>query len=277
MHTTSSDGLLSPRELVALAVRRGVTVMAITDHDTLRGAESLQGVATEIPVLTGAELSLRDMRRLHLLGYTLGDAAGMRRVLDQLAEMRLGRAREMIDRLAALGMPMDYDALRERCGGTVGRMHIAREMLRLGYIRTTQEAFQRWIGDDGPAYVAGERLSMKEALAEMHRHGFVPVLAHPAELGLEDVNLRMLLESWQKQGLMGVEVYHPSQAGKGFGALDAMVRRMGFLVTGGSDFHAERDGKHGEPGCTAPHWRRAEEDVAELMQAMQRAVGYNRN
>lgn len=276
MHTTSSDGLLSPGELVRLAASRGVTLMAITDHDTLGGAQSLQGVETEIPVLTGAELSLRDMPRLHLLGYTQGDAAGMGRVLDDLAQKRLTRAREMIRRLHALGLPMDYEALCERCGGTVGRMHIAREMLRLGYIRTIQEAFQRYIGDDGPAYVAGDRLSMREALAEMHRHGFVPVLAHPAELGLEDTTLRMLLESWQKQGLMGVEVYHPSQAGKGYGSLEAMVRRMGFLVTGGSDFHAERDGKHGEPGCTALHWNRAAQDVNALMQAM-RSVMENRN
>lgn len=272
MHTTSSDGTLSPRELVALAARRGVTLMAITDHDALAGAESLRGTQTQIPVLTGTELSLRDMRGLHLLGYTLGDASGMRCVLEQLANMRLERARRMVERLCALGMPMDYEALCQGCGGTVGRMHIAREMLRLGYIRTTQEAFSRWIGEDGPAYVEGERLSMGEALQEMHHHGFVPVLAHPAELGMEDVRLRMLLESWQKQGLMGVEVYHPSRSGQGYGAFDAMTRRMGLLVTGGSDFHAERDGKHGEPGCMAQHWLSARQDVEALMQAMRRMM-----
>ncbi len=272
MHTTSSDGLLSPQELVSLAVRRGVTIMAITDHDTLTGADSLRSMETEIPVLTGTELSLRDLPRLHLLGYTQGDAPEMRRTLEYLADMRLNRARQIVAKLCGLGMPMDYDELCARCGGTVGRMHIAREMLRCGYIRAIPEAFERWIGDDGPAYVAGERLSMTEALALMHRSGFVPVLAHPAELQIQDAALHTLLDKWQQEGLMGVEVYHPSQARHGFGSLEAMVRRRGLLVTGGSDFHMERDGKHGEPGCTALHWRRAEEDVNALMQAMRCAL-----
>lgn len=268
MHTTSSDGVFSPRELVALAERSGVTIMAITDHDTLDGAQSLRGEKTEIPVLTGTELSIRDMPHLHLLGYTVGDAGEMRRVLCQLAEQRLHRARRMVQKLNEMGMRIDYDELCARCGGTVGRMHIAREMLRLGFISHTQQAFDRYIGDDGPAYVEGERLSMAEALELMHGSGFVPVLAHPAELRVDDQALTALLTAWQRQGLMGVEVYHPSQQGRGYARLDAMARRMGFLVTGGSDFHAPHDGKHGNPSCTAAHWPQAEADVEALLLAM---------
>lgn len=272
MHTTSSDGILSPRELVALAASQGVTVMAITDHDTLDGVDSLRGVATEIPVLTGTELSLRDMKGLHLLGYGMGQGTELHRVVRELADKRLTRARRMVEKLAALGMPLDEEALCASCGGTVGRMHIARAMAAHGYVRDTHEAFERWIGNDGPAYVAGERLAMAEALPLMRRSGFIPVLAHPAELEKDDMTLRMLLESWQKQGLMGVEVYHPSQAGRGFAQLDAMVRRMGFLVTGGSDYHSDGDGRHGQPGCTAVSWRSAAEDVQALTQAMHSAA-----
>lgn len=268
MHTTSSDGVLSPRELVKLAAESGVTLMAITDHDSLAGVDSLRDVQTEIPVLTGTELSLRDMHGLHLLGYGTGEAAELRRIIRELADQRLNRARLMVEKLTALGMPIDYDELCKSCGGSVGRMHIARAMLARGYIRHTQQAFDRWIGEDGPAYVSGERLSMAEALPLMRRNGFVPVLAHPAELGKDDVTLRMLLENWQQQGLMGVEVYHPSQKGRGFAQLEAMVRRMGLLVTGGSDFHAPGDSKHGSPGCTAAYWTRAEQDVAALQSAM---------
>ena len=271
MHTTSSDGVLAPRELVDLAVQSGVTIMAITDHDTLQGADSLQGVPTDIPVLVGTELSLRDMKGLHLLGYTLGDAPEMRQVLDELADQRLHRARHMVEKLTALGMPLDYDEMREKCGGTVGRMHIARAMREKGYIQHTQQAFDRWIGDDGPAYVAGERLCMAEALPLMRRNGFVPVLAHPAELEKDDRTLCILLESWQKQGLMGVEVYHPSQHGRGYARLEAMARRMNLLVTGGSDFHAPADGRHGEPGSTSVHWAQVEEDVHRLMDALRHA------
>ena len=103
-------------------------------------------------------------------------------------------------------------------------------------------------------------------------HGNLPaleaVLAHPAELNKDDMTLRHLLDAWQQQGLMGVEVYHPSQTSHGFAQLDAMVRRMGLLVTGGSDFHSEGDGKHAAPGFTAPYWRSAAEDVAALTAAM---------
>lgn len=272
MHTTSSDGMLSPRELVCLAAERGVTIMAITDHDSLDGVDSLAGMETEIPVLTGTELSLRDMKGLHLLGYGMGEAAELRRVVKELAQKRLSRARRMVERLAALGMPLDYDALCAECQGSVGRPHIARAMAAKGYVRDTREAFDRWIGNDGPAYVAGERLSMAEALPLMRRSGFIPVLAHPAELEKDDMTLRMLLESWQKQGLMGVEVYHPSQMSRGFAKLDAMARRMGFLVTGGSDFHCNDDRGHGQPGCTASYWRSAAEDVEALTVAMRAAA-----
>ncbi|MBQ7850360.1 MAG: PHP domain-containing protein [Clostridia bacterium] len=272
MHTAFSDGVRSPQELVRYAAERGVTVMAITDHDSLDGVDSLRGADTEIPVLTGTELSLRDMKGLHLLGYGMGEAGEFRRVVRELAELRLERARKMVDRLAGLGMPMDYDELCAGCGGSVGRMHIARAMAAHGYVREPQEAFAKWIGNDGPAYVEGERLSMAEALPLMRRNGFIPVLAHPAELKKDDMTLRMLLETWQAQGLMGVEVYHPSQQKRSYRLLDAMARRMGFLVTGGSDYHSDGDGRHGLPGCTAVHWQRAQEDVDALMDAMRTAM-----
>lgn len=271
MHTTSSDGVLMPRELVRLAAESGVTLMAITDHDSMDGVDSLRGVETEIPVLTGTELSLRDMHGLHLLGYGCTEAAEMREVIRDLADKRLNRARLMVEKLTSLGMPIDYDELCAHCGGSVGRMHIAREMLARGYVRHTQQAFDRWIGEDGPAYVSGERLSMAEALPLMQRNGFVPVLAHPAELELPTQSLTALLEKWQGMGLRGVEVYHPSQKKYGFDRLETLTRRMGLLVTGGSDFHAAGDAKHGMPGCTAVHWRRAEEDVGLLTSAMKDA------
>ncbi|MBQ8202284.1 MAG: PHP domain-containing protein [Clostridia bacterium] len=272
MHTTSSDGTLSPRELVAMAARQGVTIMAITDHDTFDGVDALQGTETAIPVLTGTELSLRDMRGLHLLGYGMGAAAELRQAVADLAARRFTRAKRMVDKLQTLGYPLDYDAIRAECKGTVGRMHIARTMVSAGYVSDIREAFGRFLGDDGPAYVAGERLSMAEALPLMRRNGFVPVLAHPAELGKDDVTLRALLGTWQNQGLMGVEVYHPSQSGRGFSALDAMVRRMGMLVTGGSDFHHVNDSHHGQPGCTAAFWRQAQADTDALVTAMRLAV-----
>ena len=266
-HSTSSDGMLTPLELVNAAAEAGVTTLAISDHDTFAGVDSLQGMALPIEVIPGVELSLRDMHGLHLLGYGKSAAPELREIVKQLADARQIRAKRMIDQLAALGMPIDYDELVSRCGGTVGRLHIARAMLAAGYVTTAQEAFERWIGENGPAYVAGERLAIGEALPLMRRNGFVPVLAHPAELDKDDQTMRALLERWREQGLMGVEVYHPSQRGRGFAALDIAVRRMGLLVTGGSDFHAAGD-KHGTLGCMADAWLRRDEDLAALRAAM---------
>ena len=267
-HSTASDGTLSPTHLARAAAEAGVTALAITDHDTFDGVDSLRGQALPVEVIPGVELSIRDMHGLHLLGYGVTPAPELRQTVRELAKKRLTRARLMTDRLAELGMPLDHEGLVSQCGGTVGRLHIARAMMAAGYVQTMQEAFERWIGNEGPAYVAGERLSMAEALPLMRRGGFVPVLAHPAELNRDDLTLRALLESWQRQGLMGVEVYHPSQRGRGFVALDAMARRMGLLVTGGSDFHAMMADNHGALGSMADAWLRREEDLTALKRAM---------
>ena len=266
LHTSFSDGVLTPTQLVEKTASQGVSVMAVTDHDTFQGADSLRGMALPIPVIPGIELSLRGMRNLHLLGYGTGEARELRETVADLARKRETRAGRMLEKLAGLGMPLPAEGLTHE--GTVGRMHIARAMVAAGYVATIQEAFDRYLGDGCPAYVPGERLSMEEALPLMRRSGFVPVLAHPTLLGLDDMTLRTLLASWQKQGLMGVEVYHPSRAGRGVDALTRMARRMGLLVTGGSDFHQEGD-SHGLPGCTADAWLDADRDVQALLRAMQ--------
>ena len=268
MHTTASDGVLSPQELVEFAVSRGVELMAVTDHDTFDGADALRGVETPIPVITGVELSMADMNGLHLLGYGRTDAPELRATVRMLAEKRLTRAARMVEKLNEMGVPLDYDELCANCAGSVGRPHIARAMVAKGYVRSMEQAFDKYIGDDCPAYVPNERLTMAEALPMLLRNGFVPVLAHPAELGKDTMTTRMLIETWQKQGLMGVEVYHPSQQKRGYSWLDAFVRQLGLLVTGGSDYHCD-DQRHGQPGCTAIHWHKAGEDVAALLAAIE--------
>ena len=268
MHTTASDGVLSPRELVDFAASRGVTIMAITDHDTFDGADSLRGADTPIPVITGVELSMKDMKGLHLLGYGMTDAPELRRVVRELADKRLTRAERIVEKLEHMGFPLDYAAIREKCGGTVGRLHIARAMVEKGYVRNTEAAFDKYIGEGREGYVPNESLTMAEALPLLRRNGFVPVLAHPAELEQKDETTRMLIEAWQKQGLMGVEVYHPSWQKRGYPQLDALVRRMGLLVTGGSDYHCD-DNRHGQPGSTCLRWTEAEKDVAALLRAME--------
>lgn len=267
MHTTASDGVLTPRELVDFAASRGVTLMAITDHDTFAGVDSLQGETLPIPVLTGVELSMAEMEGLHLLGYGMTRGQELRATVQSLAQKRLGRAEKIVERLNAMGFSLDYGTIRAKCQGTVGRAHIAREMVEKGYVRNTEAAFDRYLGEGREAYVPNACLKMAEAIPLLRRNGFVPVLAHPAELEQKPTTLRMLIEAWQAQGLMGVEVYHPSQQKHGFAGLDATVRRMGLLVTGGSDYHTN-DMRHGQPGAMAERWPDAAADVERLIAAM---------
>lgn len=267
-HSTYSDGVLSPALLVERAASMGVTVMAITDHDTFEGVDTLKGIGTAIPVIPGVELSLRDMHGLHLLGYGLTAAPELRRTVADLAAKRLTRAQTMVSRLASLGMPLDWTAMTDGYSGTLGRAHIAQALVEQGYVPTLQEAFDKYLGEGKPAYAAGQRLSMAEALPLMRRSGFVPVLAHPALLGKDDLILRTLLAHWQTQGLMGVEVYHPTLLGR-TAPLERMVRSMGLLVCGGSDFHKDGDG-HGAPGCICNEWTDAHQDMERLMDALQK-------
>lgn len=267
MHSTFSDGVLAPAQLVECAAAMGVTTMAITDHDTFDGIDSLRGVDTPIPVIPGVELSLRDMKGLHLLGYGRSEAPALRQTVRDLACKRVQRAKLMVQRLAEMGMPLDWEDMTAGYSGTVGRAHIGRAMIGKGYVQSMQEAIDRYIGEGKPAYVAGERLSMAEALHLLCQSGFVPVLAHPALLGKDDLTLRTLLERWQAQGLMGVEVYHPSLMGR-TARLERMARSMGLMVTGGSDFHKEGD-SHGTPGCICAEWNSAEQDLLRLMEAVE--------
>ena len=266
MHSTFSDGVLSPSLLVEKAVSMGVTVMAVTDHDTFEGCDILQGMNTPIPVIPGVELSLRDMPGLHLLGSGLTAASTLRGWVAELAQMRVGRAEAMVRRLRDMGISLDWARMTAACRGTVGRAHVARALVAEGHVATMQEAFERYLGEGKPAYVPGERMSMAEALPLLRGEGFVPVLAHPALLNKDDMTLRQLLEAWANRGLMGVEVYHPSLTGRE-AALERMTRSMGLLVTGGSDYHQDGD-SHGQMGATAEGWLHAAEDMAALWNAL---------
>lgn len=270
-HTTASDGVYSPLEVVEKAVQAGVTHLAITDHDSFAGSDSLRGIPLPLTLLPGVELSLRDMHGLHLLGYGYTADTPLHRTVAELADKRRDRAKAMVDKLCALGMPLDYEEIAAQAQGSVGRPHIARAMVQRGYVPSVEKAFKKWIGNGRPAYCAGYQLSMAQALPLMRESGFVPVLAHPAELGVSDQALRALLEVWRERGLMGVEVYHPSQLRHGFARLDALARSMGFLVTGGSDFHVEGD-NHGALGAMV--WRSAAEDWEALARSSPLSFDY---
>lgn len=249
-HTTCSDGTLTPSELVHAAVSAGVTALAITDHDTLSGWDEANseaqhfnaiGKSYSLEIIPGVELSTvhRD-RSLHILGF-YPNAEKLSAPLAERIEGRRRRAEQMVAKLAALGYPILLPKLGE--GIAPSRPHVARALVEAGYFKSSEEAFDRVLGDDKPAYVDYEPLSISEGVALLRNSGAVPVWAHPYLFrggAVEDV-LKELVDA----GLMGIEVYHPCHSPKQRKQLEALCVHYGLLITGGSDYHGSSpDGKN---------------------------------
>jgi predicted metal-dependent phosphoesterase TrpH len=241
LHTTASDGSSPPARLVALAVERGLRHIAITDHDSTEGIDAALAAArgTTLEVIPGVEINTDVPNgELHILGYFLRhhDATLSDRLSRQRAG-RLGRAEGIVQRLHDLGLDISWARVQEiagvDAGGAVGRPHIARALVEQGLVADVGDAFNRYIGNDGPAYVAREKLEPAEAVQIIRRGGGIPVLAHPADIPDFDVLVPALVEA----GLEGLECYYGTYPPRIVEWLVARARTYGVVATGGSDFH----------------------------------------
>ncbi|TAG88790.1 MAG: PHP domain-containing protein [Oscillatoriales cyanobacterium] len=234
-HTTYSDGTLTPGELVAAAAASGVRALAITDHDTMSGWDEafLAALLYNIEIVPGLELStVHNDRSLHILGF-YPDANKLRVPLNDRIEGRFRRSQEMVDKLAALGYPIELPQTSP--GMAPGRPHIASALVKAGHAKSSREAFDRWLGDYGPAYVRYEKFSIAEGIDLLRSCGAVPVWAHPYLFrgGVVEEVLKELVDA----GLMGVEVYHPSHSSSQIAKLKDLCLHYGLFATGGSDYH----------------------------------------
>ncbi len=246
LHSLASDGLLAPAAVVDLCQKRGLSFLALTDHDTLSGLKEAAGAAQKNGqhFLYGVELSCELKRqgkeplKVHILGYFPAFPAGeLAQKLSGLLAMRLSRAREMAARLAAIGCQIDIEAiLNARRGGHIGRPHLAAAMVEAGYVTSIDEAFKRYLGNSQPAYVPYEKpLDTYKAIELIAVAKGKSIIAHPGEYGPEaiDDDLPMLKEA----GLFGIECTHPSNAKKVENHYRLLCRKLNLLPTGGSDFH----------------------------------------
>jgi predicted metal-dependent phosphoesterase TrpH len=234
-HTTYSDGSLTPGELVAAAAASGVRALAITDHDTMSGWDEAFVAAGlyNIEIVPGLELStVHNDRSLHILGF-YPDANKLRVPLNDRIEGRFRRSQEMVDKLAALGYPIELP--KTSPGMAPGRPHIASALVKAGHAKSSREAFDRWLGDHGPAYVRYEKFLIAEGIDLLRSCGAVPVWAHPYLFrgGVVEEVLKELVDA----GLMGVEVYHPSHSYSQIQKLKDLCIHYGLFITGGSDYH----------------------------------------
>jgi len=289
VHSTASDGTLSPSEVVREAHARGLCAIALTDHDTMDGvAEALQaGMRLGVEVIPGVELNTESPAgEVHVLGYfpppegwspeadPAGHGAGVvgavidREFYDLLAsrrDSRAERARKMVQRLRELGMPLSYeDVLRQAGDAPVGRPHIARALLEAGYVESVKEAFDRWLHRGGPAYVPREKLSPAEAVQAIIDAGGVPVLAHPGRIDGQWV-IQELIDA----GLEGLECHYPEHTPEQTERYLGLAREHGLVVTGGTDYHGPRSPHDTDLG-SLPVPPEAVEQLKERVRAVRR-------
>ena len=245
VHSTASDGSESPSEVVRLATRAGLSAVALTDHDTLEGVAEAGDEAERqgIELIPGVELSCEWERGgLHLVVLFLEPGAGpLQDRLAALRESRTHRNRVIAERLAELGMDIDFGEVLEQSGNSnVGRPHFAAVMKRKGYVPDHSTAFDRYLGAGGPAYVPRRLLCPEEAIGLACRSGAIPVVAHPHTLGLDSA--AEYADTYRRLagfGLAGVECFYGEYDPRTRRELEQSIRSFGLLPSGGSDFHGD--------------------------------------
>lgn len=237
-HTTASDGLLPPERVVQLAKEAGVTVLAIADHDTTDALDAAMAAGSElgVEVIPAVEINtdVDVQTEVHVLGYFIDHRQGwLQEFLARLRDGRINRAAKMVEKLNGLGIPVQFERVRAIAGtGAVGRPHVARALVEAGAVRSTEEAFEKYIGRTGPAYVERLKVTPEEAVRVILKATGVPVLAHPG-WGVREEMIPPLVEA----GLQGLEVYYPDHTPAMVTRYLEIAGRYDLVVTGGTDFH----------------------------------------
>ena len=240
LHSTASDGRLTPRELVDLAATAGLRVMAVTDHDTTAAVADVQALARAkgIDAVAGIEItSVMDGRDVHMLAYFIDIAdVEFQRFLAAQRVSRVARLEAIGARLAELGMPVKLEAVlalaRLQSSISVGRPQVARAMVAAGHVRDMHQAFDRWLGSDRPAFVPRVGPTPEQVVEIVHAAGGIVSIAHPGRTQIDD-----RLGPLHEAGLDAIEVYHSDHDAAAVEKYAAVAARFGLLVTGGSDFH----------------------------------------
>ena len=247
-HSNRSDGSYSPSELIDLAVQKGITYIALTDHDTIEGIDEAKRRAeeissssdTKISVIPGIEFSTDwNGRDVHVVGlnidHTNKEFVGK---LDFFLDSREGRNRKMAENLRNIGIGISYDALLKSFPDSVlTRAHFAKYLYEYGYVRSTHEAFERYLGPDAPCYVPREKITPVQAVEMTLMAGGIPVLAHPLIYKFGDEKLRELIAEMKEYGLVGIEAMYSTHSAEDEEYIKALAKECGLRISGGSDFH----------------------------------------
>ena len=254
LHTLASDGRLSPTELVNLAASQGLKVVAVSDHDTTEGLAEAYRAAEQCPdlqIIPAIELST-DIPgdEIHMLGYFLQyEDDEFQAILRRFRAGRLERGRLMVEKLATLGLPVEWERVQEIAGdGSVGRPHIALAMVEKGYFKEPKEAFYDYLGRNGQAYVERKKMTPAEGAEMLARVGGSAVLAHPANL----VDLDAKVAELKEAGLVGMEVHYAQYSPDTVDYLLSIARNHDLIPCGGSDYHGLGNSGEPLPGTLGP-------------------------
>ena len=264
-HSTASDGTLPPGEVIEAAAKCGLKALALTDHDTVDGVAGAReaGERLGVRVIAGVELSaFQADHEVHILALHLSQLHTLQERLLELRAQRHTRAEKIVDRLNVLGIPITLDeVLVQSAGGAVGRPHIARALIARGVVHDFRDAFMRYLGGNGSAFVPKDRLSIEDAIAIAHEAGALAIWAHPGDAGRRD-----RLEPLIAAGLDGIEIRHPSHSGEDIKRLQALADFFEVVPSGGSDWHGASDGPRRLGMMNVPlEWlERQDEKVASL-------------
>ncbi|WP_328719557.1 PHP domain-containing protein [Streptomyces sp. NBC_00247] len=244
-HSTASDGTDTPAELVRNAAAAGLDVVALTDHDTVRGhAEALAALPEGLTLVTGAELSCRvDGVSLHMLAYLFDpEEPEFARERELVRDDRVPRAQAMVAKLQALGVPVTWDQVARIAGdGSVGRPHVAAALVELGVVPTVSDAFTpEWLADGGRAHAGKHELDPFDAVRLVKAAGGVTVFAHPAAVKRGSVVPESAIAQLAAAGLDGIEVDHMDHDEATRARLRGLAADLGLLTTGSSDYHGSR-------------------------------------
>jgi 3',5'-nucleoside bisphosphate phosphatase len=247
IHSTASDGVCTPEQVVEAALAGRLDAIALTDHDTMAGVRRAREAVAgrRLEVIAGIEVSTTtNGSELHILGYFVDPAhPGLKAYEGTAGQRRDERMREMVERLARLGVEVSFQDVVEAAGedrGNLGRPHLARALVDSGVVATVPEAFERFIGNQHPAYVPTRLLTPEQGISLILEAGGVPIWAHP-----RDDELDRFLQALVGVGLRGIEVYRPRTPQYRVVELERRARSAGILFSGGSDWHGPDDGELG--------------------------------
>ena len=242
VHTTASDGTVSPAGAVKLAHETGLAAIDITDHDTVSGyAEAAEaGEKYGVEVVPGIEISTKYGRAVHILGYYIDpNSEKIAPVLDWVVHDRDERNRKMAELMAADGLPVSYEEMHRRFGAVIGRPHFAEVLVELGLAKDVRDAFDRYVEKGQKYYLPRNFLSIERSIEIICQAGGVAVLAHPFQYKLDDAGLRELIEHCMESGLRGMECRYSGYSREQCKYLAHLAAEYGLIKTGGSDFHGE--------------------------------------